>query len=87
MIIDADGDKDIENRSVLNAKYSYNFNAFIATGQTKDDSLNHIPYSAYYQRLVSDQAQSKMVYLVGYSFGDDPVNRLLQSFLKIDHDN
>ena len=73
--------------SVLNAKYAYNFNTFITTGQTKDDSLNHMPYSVYYQRLASDLAMSNIVYLVGYSFGDDHINRLLQSFLKTEPNN
>ena len=73
--------------TLLNGKYAYNFNTFITTGQTKDDSLNHLPYSAYYQRLASDLVNSNVVYIVGYSFGDDHVNRLLQTFLKIDAGN
>ncbi len=73
--------------TVLKAKYAYNFNTFITTGQTKDDSLNHMPYSAYYQRLALDLSLSNIVYLVGYSFGDDHINRLLQSFLAISPDN
>lgn len=73
--------------TLLNGKYAYNFNTFITTGQTKDDSLNHLPYSAYYQRLASDLAHSDVVYIVGYSFGDDHVNRLLQTFLKVDATN
>ena len=73
--------------TLLNGKYAYNFNTFITTGQTKDDSLNHLPYSAYYQRLASDLVNSNVVYIVGYSFGDDHVNRLLQTFLKMDASN
>lgn len=73
--------------TLLNGKYAYNFNTFITTGQTKDDSLNHLPYSAYYQRLACDLAHSNVIYIVGYSFGDDHVNRLLQTFLKIDARN
>ena len=73
--------------TLLNGKYAYNFNTFITTGQTKDDSLNHLPYSAYYQRLASDLANSNVIYIVGYSFGDDHINRLLQTFLKIDAEN
>lgn len=73
--------------TLLNGKYAYNFNTFITTGQTKDDSLNHLPYSAYYQRLASDLANSNVVYIIGYSFGDDHVNRLLQTFLKMDSGN
>ena len=73
--------------TVLPAKYAYNFNTFITTGQTKDDSLNHLPYSAYYQKLACDLLNSNKVYIVGYSFGDDHVNRLLQTFLKINKEN
>lgn len=73
--------------TLLDGKYSYNFNTFITTGQTKDDSFNHLPYSAYYQRLAYDLVKSDVVYLIGYSFGDDHVNRLLQSFLKIKSTN
>ncbi len=73
--------------TLLKGKYAYNFNTFITTGQTKNDSLNHLPYSAYYQRLASDLKNSSVVYIVGYSFGDDHVNRLLQTFLKIDAGN
>ena len=73
--------------TVLPGKYAYNFNTFISTGQTKDDGLNHMPYAIYYQRLAIDLANSNTVYVIGYSFGDDHVNRLLRSFLKLNPDN
>lgn len=73
--------------SVLPGKYAYNYNTFISTGQTKDDGLNHMPYAIYYQRLAIDLATSDTVYVIGYSFGDDHVNRLLRSFLKLNPDN
>lgn len=68
-------------------KFAYNFNTFITTGQTKDDSLNNQPYSVYYERLAIDIAKSDTIYLIGYSFGDDHFNRLLNSFLKISQEN
>lgn len=69
--------------TVLPGKFAYNYNTFISTGQTKDDGLNHLPYAIYYQRLAIDLAQSDTIYVVGYSFGDDHINRLLRSFIKL----
>ena len=68
-------------------KYAYNFNTFITTGQTKDDSFNHLPYAIYYQRMACDIANSDIVYIIGYSFGDDHFNRLMKSFLKLKETN
>lgn len=73
--------------TVLNGKYAYNYNTFISTGQTKDDGLNHLPYAIYYQRLAIDLAKSDTIYVIGYSFGDEHINRLLRSFLKLSEDN
>lgn len=67
---------------VLPGAFAYNFNTFLTTGQTKDDSLNHMPYAIYYQRLAVDLFKSDRVYVIGYSFGDGHVNRLLRAFLK-----
>ena len=63
------------------------FNTFITTGQTKDDSFNHLPYAIYYQRMACDIAKSDTVYIIGYSFGDDHFNRLMKSFLRIKDTN
>lgn len=68
-------------------KYAYNFNTFITTGQTKDDSFNQMPYAIYYQRMACDIAKSDTIYIIGYSFGDDHFNRLMKSFLKIKDTN
>jgi hypothetical protein len=73
--------------TVIPSKFAYNFNTFITTGQTKDDALNHQPYSAYYQRLAFDIAKSSIIYIIGYSFGDEHVNRLLRSFLYFNPNN
>ena len=73
--------------TVTPGKYAYNFNTFITTGQTKDDSFNHLPYAIYYQRMACDIAKSDTVYIIGYSFGDDHFNRLMKSFLKLKDTN
>lgn len=73
--------------TVTAGMFAYNFNTFITTGQTKDDSFNHLPYSIYYQRMACDIAKSDTVYIIGYSFGDDHFNRLMKSFLKINDSN
>ena len=65
-------------------KFSYNYNTFIFTGQTKDEGLNYLPYAIYYQRLSVDILRSDIIYIIGYSFGDNHFNRLLHSFLKMD---
>ncbi len=67
--------------------FAYNFNTFISTGQTKDDGFNHMPYSAYYQRFAVDIFRSDSLYIIGYSFGDDHINRMLYSFLKLSDRN
>ena len=73
--------------TVLPGKFAYNYNTFLSTGQTKDEGLNHMPYAIYYQRLAVDLFKSDTVYAIGYSFGDDHVNRLLHSFLQLSPTN
>lgn len=73
--------------SVLSGKFAYNYNTFLSTGQSKDDGLNHLPYAIYYQRLAVDLFKSNIVYVIGYSFGDDHINRLLRSFLQLSTQN
>lgn len=73
--------------TVTPGKFAYNFNTFITTGQTKDDSFNHLPYAIYYQRMACDIAKSDTVFIIGYSFGDDHFNRLMKSFLKLKDTN
>lgn len=70
--------------TLLPGKFAYHYNTFIVTGQTKDDALNAIPYSVYYQRLAIDLYKSDTIFIIGYSFGDNHINRLLMSFLKTD---
>ena len=73
--------------TVLPGKFAYNYNTFLTTGQTKDEGLNHLPYSVYYQRMAVDLYKSNTIYIIGYSFGDDHINRLLRSFIKMGNRN
>ena len=68
-------------------QFAYNYNTFLTTGQTKDNSFNIAPYSYYYQRLATDILNSDKIILIGYSFGDEHVNRLLQSFVIRNNNN
>lgn len=70
--------------TVLPGKFAYNYNTFLSTGQTKDDGLNTIPYSIYYQRLAIDLSKSDTIFVIGYSFGDLHINRMLMSYLETD---
>ena len=76
------GDNTVNSSlTLLDSTFSYNFNTFITTGQTKDTALNLSPYDAYYQRLSRDLQDSEWIYIIGYSFGDEHINRLLHSYL------
>lgn len=68
-------------------QFASNYNTFLTTGQTKDNSFNIAPYSYYYQRLAADVLNSNRMIIIGYSFGDEHVNRLLQSFVNRDSNN
>lgn len=70
------------NMPITKGKFAYNFNSFITTGQTKDDILNYLPYSVYYQRMAIDLFRSDILFIIGYSFGDEHINRFLKSYLK-----
>lgn len=76
------GDNTINSSLTLtDSVFSYNFNTFMTTGQTKDSALNLSPYDAYYQRLAKDLWDSDWVYIIGYSFSDEHINRLLHSYI------
>lgn len=68
---------------IVNGAFSYDFNTFMTTGKTKDNAFNNMPYSIYYQRLALDFFHSDKIFIIGYSFGDAHINRLLKSFLNI----
>ena len=69
---------------MLPGKFAYNFNTFLTTGQTKDDAMNNVPYCYFYHRFSIDVFASDIVFLIGYSFGDEHFNRTLPAFLQID---
>lgn len=69
------------------SQFAHNYNTFLTTGQTKDNSFNIAPYSYYYQRLASDFLNSNRIILIGYSFGDEHFNRLLHSFVNLSKNN
>lgn len=73
--------------NVVNSSFSYDFNTFITTGKTKDNAFNNMPYSIYYQRLATDFLNSSKIFIIGYSFGDIHLNRLLRSFLYTNNEN
>jgi len=66
---------------------AYNFNTFITTGRNKDESLNRLPYSAYYQRLAMDFWNSDTIYIIGYSFGDEHFNRFIKNYIACEKGN
>jgi hypothetical protein len=67
--------------TVIEYPYAYNFDTFLVTGQTKDGALNRNPFAAYYQRLASTLIGTDELILVGYSFGDEHLNRFILSYL------
>lgn len=73
--------------NVVSGSFSYDFNTFITTGKTKDNAFNNMPYSIYYQRLATDFLNSSKIFIIGYSFGDVHLNRLLRSFLYANNEN
>lgn len=68
-------------------KQGYNFNSFIVSGQSKDNIFNYAPYAYYYQRLAIDCLESSTIYIIGYSFGDEHINRFLKAFRQLSKDN
>lgn len=55
------------------------YNHFITTGRTKDIHFYNQPYASYYTRLAEDQNNADLIFIIGYSFGDEHINQLLSS--------
>ena len=76
----------IQNMYNLGDEYTpYNlnvpsFNISITTGRDKEVTFNEQPYSAYYIKLANDILESEEILIVGYSFNDEHINRLLKNF-------
>lgn len=56
------------------------FNVSLTTGRDKEFTFNEQPYSAYYTKLASDILESEEILIIGYSFNDEHINRLLMNF-------
>lgn len=67
--------------------WSCNFNTFLTTGQDKESSFNRNPYCAYYQRLAKDLTEADSAVIVGYSYRDPHINRLLFNFHRLEKRN
>ena len=72
------------------------YNHFITTGRTKDSHFYNQPYATYYTRLAEDLDSSDIIFIIGYSFGDEHINQLLssirwdnnpKSIIIVDYDN
>lgn len=60
--------------------FSKSFNVTLTTGRDKELTFNEHPYSAYYTKLAIDILDSEEILIVGYSFNDEHINRLLKNF-------
>lgn len=61
------------------------FNTFITTGKSKEQSFSHMPYSLYYHKMATDiLIHCNELIIIGYSFNDEHINRLLENFLAKD---
>lgn len=56
------------------------YDSFLVTGRLKDLAFNRNPYAAYYQRLALDLCATDFLLIVGYSFGDEHLNRFIRNF-------
>ena len=76
-----------ETRYIVESNYCYNFNTFLVTGNAKESTFDNNPYAAYYQKLAADILGGNEITIVGYSFGDSHINRLLLNFLELNVNN
>ena len=75
--------KYIEENEIPHNKgvFSWDYNSFITTGQSKDNAINDVPFSLFYHRLAKDLWTTDKLIVIGYSFGDRHFNRLMQSVM------
>ena len=76
-----------ETQYILDSNYSYVFNTSIVTGQLKESTFDENPFSAYYLKFAIDISRSQEIIIIGYSFQDPHLNRLLRNFLEINTTN
>ena len=55
------------------------YNHYITTGQSKNSHFYNQPYASYYTRLTKDLGEADIIFIIGYSFGDEHINQLLAS--------
>ena len=55
------------------------YNYCITTGHSKDIHFYNQPYATYYTRLAEDLDNADLIFIIGYSFGDEHINQLLSS--------
>lgn len=55
------------------------YNHCITTGRSKDIHFYNQPYATYYTRLAEDLDNADLIFIIGYSFGDEHINQLLSS--------
>lgn len=58
------------------------FNTFIVSGQSKESTMVKEPFGKLYQKAVYDIYQSNIVIIIGYSFNDEHINRVLSYYAK-----
>lgn len=72
------------------------YNHFITTGRDKDSHFYNQPYASYYTKLAEDLDNADLIFIIGYSFGDEHINQFLssirdneysKSIVIIDYDN
>lgn len=57
----------------------YDFNSFIISGKSKEQTINKEPFGVYYQKTINDIARKEnLIIVVGYSFSDSHFNSALQ---------
>lgn len=59
----------------------------IITGLRKTDKLMPYPYSSYYYQLQESLMSSSKLIIMGYSFGDNHINSLLERIVRLHGDN
>lgn len=68
------------NNSCVHSYQTSSFNTFITTGREKELTFNESPYSAYYHKMAIDILNSDDIIIIGYSFNDKHINRLLKNY-------
>ena len=79
--------KNLNNQHFSSNIENHSYNVFITTGIEKNTSMDYSPYNAYYTKFASDICKSSMIIIIGYSFKDQHVNRILSPFLNMNKGN